>query len=115
MARNDLADALLYAYNIAKQPSYKIRINPYHPKNKPVYGTFTSRAHWFVEWLAQYLPFDPNTYFENVIVSHTWADPILIDDAAISYELLGSGQKSKNYTILCSEEQAIELRGEFKL
>lgn len=52
--------------------------DPYWPKNKPVIGTFTSRAHPLVEWLAKWFPFDPNTYFENVEIEKTWNDPIMM-------------------------------------
>lgn len=53
--------------------------DPYWPKNKPVMGTFTSRAHPFVEWLAKFFPFDPNTYFENVQIGTTWNDPLMFN------------------------------------
>lgn len=53
-------------------------VDPYWPKNKPVIGTFTSRAHPLVEWLAKWLPFDPNTYFEDVEIGKTLNDPLMI-------------------------------------
>lgn len=107
--RNDLADSMAYMAAAFNAPTYKIQVSPFHPKNKPVIGTFTSRAHPLVEWLAKWFPFDPNTYFENVQIGLTWADPFIVDDAAISYAPYLKQGGGRSYTIICSQEQANEL------
>lgn len=81
----------------------EIKVSAYWPRNKPVMGTFTSRAHPLVEWLAKFLPFDPNTYFENVEIGKTWNDPMLIDSGMI--DMFSRGGK----VLMCSQEQANEL------
>lgn len=111
----DMLDSLLYSLESVKTPSYKISVSPYHPKNKPVLGTFTSRAHPFIEWLSRFIPFDPDTYFEDVVIGYTWADPIMIDDSALSVGLFGESKSpGKSYTIICSQEQADQLKIEAK-
>lgn len=116
MERNDLLDSLAYLAEVFKpMPRYIISPSAFHPKNKPVIGTFTSRAHPFVEWLAKWFPFDPNTYFENVQIGLTWADPIVIDSAALSIPMFGQEPKyGREYTVVCSHEQAKELTARFK-
>lgn len=85
-----------------------IVVSHYWPKEKPVIGTFVSRAHPFVEWLAKFFRFDPNTYFENVEIGKTWNDPILTDRSLITF---GGG---RGKIILCSQEQADLLRTTLK-
>jgi hypothetical protein len=89
---------------------YRIVTSPYHPKNKPVYGTFTAKAHPFVEWLSRWIPFDPNEYFSNVVLSYTWADPFLVDDSGLYLPINKTPNPTKAYILICSEEQAKELK-----
>lgn len=67
-------------------------------------GTFTSRAHPLVEWLAKYFRFDPNTYFENVEIGKTWNDPVIFDRSMI--DMFGRGGK----VLMCSQEQYLEIK-----
>lgn len=81
-----------------------IQVSAYWPKEKPVMGTFVSKAHPLVEWFSRFFRFDPNTYFENVKIGKTWNDPILIDRSVI--DMFSRGGK----VLMCSQEQANELR-----
>lgn len=68
-----------------------VRVDYFWPKNKPN-GTETiaCRAHPFVEWLARFFPFDPNTYFQ--VPKYTWADPVVIKDNGREYMVMSPEQ-----------------------
>lgn len=89
------------ALKLARQegPIIKYQASTYWPRNKPDgVDIITCRAHPFVQWLARYIPFDPNEYFE--VEKFTWADPIIVKDSAITFGEGGSG-----YTVFASEQQ----------